>query len=73
MQEIFLENCVYIYEEKYEEKKDELDKDDIKTSDYPKLGLTDDYLYESEEEEKQTDKNPEKKEPPKKRTEIDMK
>ena len=31
--------------------------------DYTKLRLADDFLYESEEEDKQTDKKPNKKEP----------
>ena len=51
----------YIYKEKDEEKKDDLNKDDIKKFDCKKLRLTDDYVYESEKEEKQTDKKPEKK------------
>ena len=39
---------------------------------YTKLGLTDDYEYESEEEQ-QTRKKPDKKEPPKNPTSIDVK
>ena len=46
---------------KYEEKKDDLDKKkDTKKFGYTKLRVTD-YLYESEEEEEQTDKKPGKK------------
>ena len=41
--------------------------------DYTKLRLTDDYQYLCEEEEKQTDKKPDKKEAPKKPTKIDVK
>ena len=42
----------YIYKERYKEEKDALNKKDIKKFDYTKLRLTDDYLYESEQEEK---------------------
>ena len=44
-------------------KKDALNKKGIKKLDRTKSGLTDDYLYESDEfeEEKQTDKKPDKK------------
>ena len=36
-----------------------------KKIDYTKLRLTDDYEYEPEKQEKETDKEPNKKEPPK--------
>ena len=55
----------YIYKEKYEKGKDALNKKDTKKFDYTKLRLSDDYEYESEEDEKQTDKKSYKKEPPK--------
>ena len=54
----------YIYKEKYEEGKDALNEKVTKKFDYTKLRLTDDYEYEPEEEEKETDKKPIKKEPP---------
>ena len=41
-------------------------KKDAKTIDYTKLRLADVYLYDSEEEDKQTGKNPDTKEPLKK-------
>ena len=63
----------YIYKEKYEEEKDGLNDKDTKKSDYTKLSLNDDYVYESEEEEKVTVKQPNKTEPPKKRTENNVK
>ena len=50
-----------------------LNKKDIKKFDYSKLRFTNDYLYQSEEEEKQTDKKPDKKELPKKSTKNDVK
>ena len=52
----------YIYKERYEEERNTLNKIDKQKIDYTKLRLTYDYMYESEEEDKQTDK----KEPPKK-------
>ena len=55
----------YFYKEKYEEEKDALNETDTKKFDYTILRLTDDYEYESEKEEKETDKKPDKKEPPK--------
>ena len=61
----------YIYKEKCEEEKDGLNDKDIKKFDYTKLTLTDDYEYESEDEEKQTDKKPDK--PPKKPIENSVK
>ena len=61
----------YIYKEKCEEEKDGLNDKDIKKFDYTKLRLTDDYEYESEDEEKQTDKKPDK--PPKKPIENSVK
>ena len=63
----------YIYKERYEEERDTLNKKDTKKFGYAKLRLADDYLYDSEEEDKQTDKKPDKKEPPKKLTKIDVK
>ena len=45
-----------IYKEKYEERKDALNKKVTKNFHYTKLKLLDDYLYESEEEKEQTDK-----------------
>lgn len=42
----------YINKEKYREEKESLDKKDMKNIDDTKLCLSDDYLYESEEEEK---------------------
>ena len=42
----------YIYKEKYEEEKDDLNEKGTKQFDYTKLRLSDDYEYESEEEEK---------------------
>ena len=56
----------HIFKERYEEGKDSLNKKDTQIFGYAKLRLTDDYDYNSEEEEKQTDKKPDKKEPPKK-------
>ena len=55
--------CI-IYKERYEEENDALNKKDTQKIDYTKLRLADVYLYDSEEEDKQTDK----KEPPKKAT-----
>ena len=59
--DLFIE-LYYTYKERYKEKKDALNKKDIKKLDCTKSGLTDDYLYESEEseEEKQIDKKPDK-------------
>ena len=62
----------YIYKEIYKKEKDALNKKDIKNFDYTKLRLTG-YLYESEEEEKQTDKRHDKKELPKKPEKTDGK
>ena len=50
----------YVYKEKYEEETGALNKKYIEKFDYTKLRLTDDYLYESEEEKEQTDKKPTK-------------
>ena len=60
--DLFIE-LYYTYKERYKEKKDALNKKGIKKLDRTKSGLTDDYLYESDEfeEEKQTDKKPDKK------------
>ena len=64
----------YIYKERCDEEKNGLDIGNANKFDYTKLRLTDDYQYESEEgEENQTDKNPDKKEPPKKTTKNDVK
>ena len=62
----------YIYKERYEEEKDTLNKKEAEKRDYTKLRLADDYLYKSEKEDKQTDKNPDKKEPPIKPTKSDV-
>ena len=51
----------YIFKERYKEEKDVLNKKDIKKFNYTKLRLTNDYQCESKEEEKQTDKKPNKK------------
>ena len=53
----------YIYKERQEEEKDTFNKKETKKFDYTKLRLADDYLYDSEEEDNQTDKKPDKKEP----------
>ena len=55
----------YIYKERYEEEKDTLNKKTQKKIDYTKLRLVDEYLYGFEEEDKKTDKKPNKKETPK--------
>ena len=62
----------YIYKERYNEEKNGLNTKDTKKFDYTKLRLTDDYEYESEEEE-QTSKKPDKNHPPKKPTSIEVK
>lgn len=61
----------YIYKEKYNEEKEDLDKKGIQKFDYKKLRLRQDYLYESEEE---LDKKPDKldKKPLKKPTKDDV-
>ena len=46
----------YIYKERYEEKKDALNKKDIQKFKCTKLRLADRYVYDSEEEDKQTNK-----------------
>ena len=61
----FFNELYYIYKERYEEEKDALNKKDTKKFYCTKLKLTDDYPYESEEENKQTDKKLDKKELPK--------
>ena len=43
----------YIFKDKYNEEKDDLDTKSKKSFYYKKLWLTDDYQYESEEEEKE--------------------
>ena len=63
----------YIYKEKHEEEKDGVNDKDTKKFDYTKLRLTDDYEYESQERVKETNKKPDKKEPPKKPTENSVK
>ena len=50
-----------IYKERCVEEKHALNKKDMNKSDYTKCRLTDNYLFESEKEEKQTDKKPDKK------------
>ena len=42
----------YIYKERYKEEKDALNTKDTKKFDYTKLRLADDYMHESEEEDK---------------------
>ena len=60
----------YIYKDKYNEEKDGLNTKDKKHFYYKKLRLTDDYQYQSQEKEneQQTSKKPDKKEPLKKPT-----
>ena len=67
--DLFNELC-YIYKDKYNEEKDGLNTKDKKHFYYKKLRLTDDYQYQSQEEEneQQTSKKPDKKEPLKKPT-----
>ena len=68
-----LNELYYVYKDKYNEKINSLNTKDKKKFNYPKLSLTDDYQYESEnEEEKQTSKKFNKKEPPKKPTKTDV-
>ena len=63
----------YIYKEKYNEEKNSLNRKNKKNFDYTKLRLTNDYQYESEnEEEQQTSKKFNKKEPPIKPTKTDV-
>ena len=63
----------YIYKDKYNEEINSLNTKDTKKFNYTKLRLTDDYQYESEnEEEQQTSKKFNKKEPPKKPTQTDI-
>ena len=62
----------YIYQERQEEEKDALNKKGTKKFDYTKSRVADNYLYESEEEDKQTNKKPDKKEPPKKSTKSNV-
>ena len=63
----------YIYKDRYNKEINSLDTKDRKNFNYTKLRLTDDYQYESEnEEEQQTSKKFNKKEPPKKPTETDV-
>ena len=51
MLEIFLMNCITIYKDKYNEEINSLNTKDRKNFNYIKLRLTDDYQYESENEE----------------------
>ena len=60
----------YIHKESYKEEKDGLNDKDTNKFDYTKLRLTDAYEYESEKEEKETDKKSGKKEPLKKQQKI---
>ena len=63
----------YIYKDKYNEDLNSLNTKNRKNSDYTKLRLTDDYQYKSEnEEEQQTSKKFNKKEPLKKPTKTDV-
>ena len=62
----------YIYIEKYEEEIDAVNEKDTKKFDYTKLRPSDDYKYESEEEEKQSDKKFVKIKQPEKITEDTM-
>ena len=57
----------YIYKEKYNEEKNNLNTKDKKNLDYKKLRLTDNYLYESEKEQQTSEK-----EPPVESTKIDV-
>ena len=50
----------------------EILNEERKNFNYTKLKLTDDYQYKSEEEQEQTSKKPNKKEPPKKPTKTDV-
>ena len=70
--DLFIE-LYYIYKHRYNEEKNGLKTKDTKKFDYKKLILTDDYQYESEEENKQqTRKKPDKKEPLKKSMKDDL-
>ena len=64
----------YIYKDKYNDKQNSLNTKDKKKSYNQKLRLTDDYQYESEEEQKeqQAIKQPDKNELPKKSTKDDL-
>ena len=63
----------YIYKDKYNEKINSLDTEYRKMIDYKKLRLINDYQYKSEnEEEQQTSKKFNKKEPPEKPTKTDI-
>ena len=62
----FFNELYYIYKERYKEEKNVLNKNDLKKCYYAKLRLTEGYQYDSNEEEEQTDKTPDEKEPPKK-------
>ena len=53
MSEMFLMNLYYVYKDKYNEEKEGLNIKTKRYFYYKKLRLTDDYQYESEEEEKQ--------------------
>ena len=63
----------YIYKDKYNEEINNLNKKNRKHFDYKTLRLTNDYQYMSQnEEEQQTSKKFNKKEPPKKPTKTDV-
>ena len=62
----------YIYKDKYNEEINSLNTKNTKKFNYKKLGLTNDYQYEFEEEKKQTNKKSDKEEPPKKPTKTDV-
>ena len=49
-----------IYKERYEEEKDTLNTKDRNKFHYAKIRPADDYLYDSEKEDKQTDKQTDK-------------
>ena len=66
----FFNGFYYIYKERYEEEKSELNAKDTKKFDKKELRLIDDYQYESEGEKEQIIKKPDKKEPLKKTNKI---
>ena len=63
----------YICKDKYNEEKDGLTTKDRKKINYTKLRLINDYQYQSKEEQEQTSKKFNKREPPKKPTKTDVK
>ena len=53
--EVLFNDLYYIYKDKYNEEKNNLNTKNKKKFDYKKLRLTDDYQFESEEEQEQPD------------------